>query len=374
MPPGPAIRMLALGGLLLAMSCDEAGESALRVENAVSRAQSALASGDPNDPMLRMRLGDAYREAGQDEAALKEYLWCFDEGEQHTVGFHGVRLSFLLQDIEQLGRRYPPAMTALFERRRAAEKRIVDGSAEYDDVAVFWSINWALDEPESTIALYDRVKNAGLLSAPALKALANKCFNLLVDAKRYQRVVDEYNVIARVDHEFETYETTMAAYEDFDATLEAAGDAISDRMRNEFAKIMADQDGQERLRQSGRDMLRRGVAPAYEVLIGTGLFDDAAVVAERLVENLDDADTRNALAWAGYLTGSPIDANVAQAREAFAMTEGEDFAIVDTLARVLATRGTRRGGGGRAVGPGTGQDEQRPRADAGVPRLLQGLR
>ena len=30
-----------------------------------------------------------------------------------------------------------------------------------------------------------------------------------------------------------------------------------------------------------------------------------------------------------------------QAREAFALTAGEDFAIVDTLARVLATRGER---------------------------------
>ena len=49
----------------------------------------------------------------------------------------------------------------------------------------------------------------------------------------------------------------------------------------------------------------------------------------------------NALAWAGYPTGSPIDANVAQAREAFWMTGGEDLAIVDTLARLLATRGER---------------------------------
>ena len=130
-----------------------AGESVLRGENAVSRAQTALAAGDPNDPMLRMRLGDAYRELGKDEAALKEYLWCFDEGEQHTDGFHGVRLSFLLSDIEELGRRYPPAMTALLERRERAEERIVDGSAEYDDIAVFSSINRALDEEESTIAV-----------------------------------------------------------------------------------------------------------------------------------------------------------------------------------------------------------------------------
>lgn len=161
-----------------------------------------------------------------------------------------------------------------------------------------------------------------------------------MDAKRYERIVDEYNVIARVDHEFETYETTMAAYEDFDALLEVAGD-VSERTRQQFAKIVADEDMQEQIVEAQRDSLRRDVASAYQVLIGTGLLDEAAVVAERLVDSLDDADTRNALAWAGYLTGSPIDANVAQAREAFWMTGGEDFAIVDTLARVLATRGER---------------------------------
>lgn len=317
----------------------DAGESVRRGENAVSRAKSALAAGNPNDPMLRMDLGDAYRAMGQDEAALTEYLWCFDEGEQHTQGFHGVRLSFLLSRIKRLGHRYPPAMTALFERRRAAEQRIVDGSAEYDDISVFSSINRALDENETTIALYDRVKEAGRLSARTLEAFANRCFDLLADAKRYERIVAEYDVVARVDQRFELYESVMASLEDPDAMLEKAGGAISDEIRNEVARIAADEDMQEQIRESQRGMLRRGVASAYQVLIGSGLFDEAEAVAERLVGGLDDADTRNALAWAGYLTGSPIDANVAQAREAFAMTGGEDFAIVDTLARVLAIRG-----------------------------------
>ena len=348
-PATTATRMLALSVLLLAVSCegergvdraaiDGSSESA---QEAVFRAQSALAAGDPNDPMLRMNLGNAYRTLGQDEAALKEYLWCFDEGEKHGEGFHGVRLSFLLSYIEELGRRYPPALTALSERRRRAEQRIVDGSAEYDDIAVLSSINTTLDEDESTIDLYDRVKDAGLLSRLTLSAFGEQVFDLLVDAKRYQRILDEYDVVARVDKRFETYETSMVAYEDFDAMLAAAGDSISDRMRDEFAKIIADEDMQERLRQSQRIVLRRGVASAYEVLIGTGMFDEAAAVAERLVRSLDDADTRHALARAGYRTGSPIKANVAQAREAFAMTDGDDLDMVDTLARVLATLGER---------------------------------
>ena len=86
----------------------EDGKSALRGENAIARAQAALAAGNPEDPSLRSRLADAYAELGQDQDALREYLWCFDVGMKNTEGYYGVRLSYLLSDIERLGRRYPP--------------------------------------------------------------------------------------------------------------------------------------------------------------------------------------------------------------------------------------------------------------------------
>ena len=230
-------------------------------------------------------------------------------------------------------------MTALIERRQAAEQRIVDGSADYDDVAVFSSINETLDGNESTIALCARVKDSGLLAPITLQALARECFLLLVDAKQYQRVVAEYDPVARATQAFVMYETTTGAFGKLDALLREAGDSINDELRREVAQIAADEDLQEQIQQSLSDMLRQSVVPAYQALIGAALFEEAAEVAERLVESLDDADTRNELAWAGYLTGSPIDANIAQAQEAFAMTRGEDLAIVDTLARVLAARG-----------------------------------
>lgn len=84
-----------------------------------------------------------------------------------------------------------------------------------------------------------------------------------------------------------------------------------------------------------------GGCGAYQVLIGAGHLEQATAVAGRLTEALEDADSYNALAWAGYLTGSPVEANLDQARRAFEMTGGENIAIVDTLARVLATLGHR---------------------------------
>ena len=97
----------------------------------------------------------------------------------------------------------------------------------------------------------------------------------------------------------------------------------------------------ETMRRNMEDMLRRGVASSYQVLLGARRDEDAARLAERLINTLDDAETRNALARAGYLTGDPAEVNVIQAREAFDMTGGENLEIVDTLARVLATYGYR---------------------------------
>ena len=316
----------------------EESESALRGENAIARARAALAA-DPNDPMLRSRLADSYAEMGQDEDALHEYLWCFDEGVKHHIGYAGVRLSFLLSDIERLGHRYPPARAALVERRQQAEQRIVDGSANHDDIAVYASISRTFKDEDATLALYDQVKDEGSLPDLVLQAFAHRVFDLQVEAKRYEQIVVEYDVPGRVEWHFDTYRNQMDFLRDWDGTFDAADGQLSEDMRKELAEMMNEPGARESSRRTHKDILRQGVVSSYQVLVGAGLLEDAADVAQRLIEELDDAETHNALAWAGYLTGAPVEANLAQARRAFGMTEGKDIAIVDTLARVLATLG-----------------------------------
>ena len=317
----------------------EDGKSALRGENAIARAQAALAAGNPEDPSLRSRLADAYAELGQDQDALREYLWCFDVGMKNTEGYYGVRLSYLLSDIERLGRRYPPARAALVERRQQAEQRIIDGSAEYDDIADYSSINETLDEMDATLALYDQVKDEGSLPDLTLQDFAREVYDLLVDAKQYERIVSEHDVSARVEWAFELFSTSMELFRDPAATFDQVEEQLSESTRKELADFLLEPGTAERMRQTYKDMLRDRVASHYQVLVGAGLLEDAAEVAQRLIEELDDAETYNALAWAGYLTGSPVEANLAQARRAFEMTESQNIAIVDTLARVLATLG-----------------------------------
>lgn len=297
----------------------ELSASVIAGDNAVIRAQRALAQRDENDPMLRMQLAKAYWEMGRHDEALREYLWCFDEGaEQHPTRYHGVRLSFLLTDIARLGESYRPAIDALVERRDAAQQRVLAGEAG-DAARIFARINDTLGEDGATLALFDSLKYGDVLHEDAARILVHEAFELLVDAQRYDEIAAHLDVPGRVVRQLQMFDTFVQMEDTLDF-------------------------GQEMLnghRDANAKRTREGVAACYEVLVGVGEHEAAGTIATDLIGKLDDAETLNALAAAGYRSGSPIEKNLAMAREAYAETGGEDFPIVDTFARLLAAMGHR---------------------------------
>ncbi len=126
--------------------------------NSLARARKKLEGANANDPSLRMSYGDALAQKGRADDALSEYLWCFDHGLEHGPGFTGVRLSFLLAKIVQLGRTQPAALDELRKRRDAAGKDIEAGKADFPTAMGFAALNSHLGEPQQTLALFDRIK------------------------------------------------------------------------------------------------------------------------------------------------------------------------------------------------------------------------
>src|SRR5690606_34858993 len=125
---------------------------ALAGRSPVDRIRAELATGNADDPMLRQELGAALVDTGDPEGALEEFLWCFDYGAENSVGFAGVRLSFLLSRIEQLGRSYPPALDALRLRRDRAAQALTAGTRTVSDALEFSRLNGVLGEEEETLA------------------------------------------------------------------------------------------------------------------------------------------------------------------------------------------------------------------------------
>lgn len=295
--------------------------SVIAGENSVTRARRNLAQGDENDPMLRMQLGDAYKEMGRNEEALREYLWCFDEGTEHVPTYSGVRVSFLLSYIANLGTYYHPAREALVERRDAARTRILEAETGDEAARVFARINDSLGASDETLTLLDSLKDSNVLHAEAARILAREAFDLLVEAGRYEDIVSYLDVLERAEFHLSMF--------DHRQQLDAQNEA---NLGEEFLEIQRDTRIQ---------LARQPVAACYQVLVGVGELDAAATVASQLLERLNDANTRNALAWAGYLSGQPVEENLQMAREAYEQTDGNNLPIVNTFARLLAVLGDR---------------------------------
>ncbi len=187
---GETARLREDAGELLALR----GVSAvLRRENDESKAKIEAASGDDtpepddamlNNPMSRMTLAEELVKEGKFAQALDHFLWCFDEGAKSTPAFVGVRSSFLLNRLAELGKSYPPAKEALIQRRDAAEVRLKEGSADRMLALDLVRLNSALDEPARTLEMFDKIH----VGDPKRAIMVEVAYDELLNARRYEDI------------------------------------------------------------------------------------------------------------------------------------------------------------------------------------------
>ena len=158
---------------------------------ALGKASAAQPAPAPAIPITHAYVDSRYKRAkelaksGNHTEALTEFLWCYDEGMRRVTAFGGVRQSFLLSDIVKLGQSYPPALTALRERRDEAQRLLATEPDDHDAASTFSSVNTALKESAHTLHYYDELA----LNNPARKTLAPLIYDELAGAQRYQEAV-----------------------------------------------------------------------------------------------------------------------------------------------------------------------------------------
>ncbi|MBI5381848.1 MAG: thioredoxin family protein [Opitutae bacterium] len=234
--------------------------AALAGKNAIARAQEAAQKSE--DPIHgRYELGRAFASAGKPEEALREFLWCFDEGMKKSPKHMGVRGSFLLSDIERLGRSHPPALAALRERRDQARQKLDEGSADRSAAADFGSLNRVLNEDRLTLEFYDRLPTDDPRRAP----LRRNVFELLLEARRYSDAIQ------------------AQPYEQFVEQQE--------RMRTGMAQAAAMHKlTPEMLKQQDLFIVRTW-AKELEALAGAGQLDQARALMAKILEIDSSPDT-----------------------------------------------------------------------------------
>ena len=143
-----------------------------------------------NDPMLRQSYADELVRERRYEEALGHYLWCFDHGLEYRQSYYGVRLSFLLGRLNELGKKHPQALVELRKRRDAAKTALLDGTATLDQASEFGSIDKYLGDDRLTLEVYDKLASVepktidGRRTDPR-PGLFRHVKDLLIEERRY---------------------------------------------------------------------------------------------------------------------------------------------------------------------------------------------
>lgn len=312
-------------------------EDALAGKDSVARAREQ-ADKQKGDPSARMRVGDALVQKGDHAGALEEYLWCFDHGNENSVGFYGVRLSFLLGKISRLGKQYPPALEALKERRDAAARTLRDSTVGKSGKAAkagskkssFWgklmgsdrardplfeqahdlsAINRELGDNRNTLALYDEVRERPGINPVVLDLLFKEVVDELLKARRYDDLANGVgDVKAQIKQDIESHKMMEQHFKKANMP-----DSFIDEQR--------------------REVVTKG-AKYYEAFLGARKVEKAGAVANQLLKFDPSAETYETLIRAALRAKAKHDAAPLVARAKKELKPDDLARIRPTLERI----------------------------------------
>lgn len=117
------------------------------------------------------------------EEALKTYVKVFEEG-RDTSPLVGVRLSYVLIEMEELGKVYEPARTTLFGYREAHEQ--IMHSGVFSSIALQeWSAFCDHTDPSRKVEFYDLLKSEPTKNEELLADLRRAIWLDLISKNRY---------------------------------------------------------------------------------------------------------------------------------------------------------------------------------------------
>ncbi len=124
--------------------------------------------------------------AGQYEAATKDFLWCFDTGMKKVSSYTGVRSSYVIEMLAEIGKKHPPALAALRERQAAASAALERDRSDPTPLIEISGLNRALGEDARTLALFDSFPPEEKTQRNVLAYIVT---DQLLEARRYKDIV-----------------------------------------------------------------------------------------------------------------------------------------------------------------------------------------
>lgn len=238
----------------------------IEVAGAGKPAQTSAATGSVTKAAvdLRYKHGLELASAGQAEEALKDLLWCYDEGFPQISAYRYARNRTLLPAIARLGDQSAGALAALRERRDAAGERILADAYDFEAVADFTSINSALYADDLSLEFYDQMAP----DDPRRSAMVHNMYDQFVGAQRYREALQA-----------QPY-----------AQMSAAADGMA-----RSPSIEANNPNREEILKSNHDYLIATTTKNIEVLAGAGDLAHARILVGKLLVYDGSYETRTVL-------------------------------------------------------------------------------
>lgn len=126
--------------------------------------------------------------------ALREFLWCFDEGMRAFPQFKGVRTGLLVEEIKKLADTYEPAQQAMMKRCDEAERRLLAGDPTAGVEFAAWCD--ALNDPKRLLRFFDQLPP----DDPRRHGLGLQAFRIFLEKHRYADAVSAlpYDAMTRL--------------------------------------------------------------------------------------------------------------------------------------------------------------------------------
>jgi hypothetical protein len=145
-----------------------------------ARSAAPATSGEPEEAQPHFDLAKKLIAAGKSDEALKELLWCWDEGKKDPE-FARMRTMMVPRELGRLARDFPPARDAMSARRDQARERALANKGGDTVVQELIALNKELKMEEDTLAVFDQLPEGDRRRV----TISIYTFDLLVEKKRY---------------------------------------------------------------------------------------------------------------------------------------------------------------------------------------------
>jgi thiol-disulfide isomerase/thioredoxin len=253
---------------LLALA--QSGKSALAAarEQVAQQARPEVASGEPEEAQPHFDLAKKLLTSGQSEEALKELLWCWDEGKKDPEFSRTTRSYQVPRELGRLAHDFPPAREAMIVRRDQVRERALANKGGTVVIQDLIALNRELKLDEDTLEVFDKMPEGDRRRV----TVAIYLFDLLVEKQRYK-----------------------------DAMLFNMSEAFTRPI--EMAKVQAKKGG------PAADAITRSTitrtAKRIEALAGTGSADEARELGAQLLSLDSSPETKALLAQHAARAGHP---------------------------------------------------------------------